>query len=40
MAEGTPHEVIQQPIISRWYGADVRTGQHPDHAIPQVYLAP
>ncbi|WP_404651445.1 heme ABC transporter ATP-binding protein [Raoultella terrigena] len=40
VAEGTPHEVISQPIINRWYGADVRTGQHPDHAIPQVYLAP
>ncbi|MDP0817284.1 hypothetical protein Q8G02_29295, partial [Klebsiella pneumoniae] len=37
---GTPHQVIQQEIISRWYGADVRLGQHPEKAIPQVYLAP
>ncbi|WEF29085.1 heme ABC transporter ATP-binding protein [Klebsiella aerogenes] len=40
VAQGTPQEVIQQPIISRWYGADVRMGQHPEKAIPQVYLAP
>jgi iron complex transport system ATP-binding protein len=32
-------EVIQQPVIHRWYGADVRLGQHPDNAAP-VYLAP
>ena len=37
---GTPQEVIQQPVIHRWYGADVRLGQHPDNAAPQVYLAP
>ncbi|MEI6907324.1 hypothetical protein WCV45_30440, partial [Klebsiella pneumoniae] len=24
----------------RWYGADVRLVQHPDNAVPQVYLAP
>ncbi|MGP4871994.1 hypothetical protein ACTXQV_08015, partial [Klebsiella pneumoniae] len=23
-----------------WYGADVRLVQHPDNAVPQVYLAP
>ncbi len=40
VAQGTPQEVIQQPIISRWYGADVRMGLHPEKAIPQVYLAP
>ena len=40
VAQGTPHQVIQQEIISRWYGADVRLGQHPEKAIPQVYLAP
>jgi iron complex transport system ATP-binding protein len=40
VAQGTPQEVIQQPIIHRWYGADVRMGQHPEKAIPQVYLAP
>ncbi|HBR7308741.1 TPA: heme ABC transporter ATP-binding protein [Klebsiella aerogenes] len=40
VAQGTPHQVIQQDIISRWYGADVRLGQHPEKAIPQVYLAP
>jgi iron complex transport system ATP-binding protein len=32
--------VIQQPIISRWYGAEVSMGEHPDAAVPQVYLAP
>ncbi|MEI6956788.1 hemin ABC transporter ATP-binding subunit, partial [Klebsiella pneumoniae] len=26
--------------IHRWYGADVRLVQHPDNAVPQVYLAP
>ncbi|MBZ7662684.1 MULTISPECIES: heme ABC transporter ATP-binding protein [Klebsiella] len=40
VAQGTPQEVIQQPIISRWYGAEVSTGEHPDAAVPQVYLAP
>ena len=40
VAEGTPQEVIRQSVISRWYGAEVRMGEHPDIAIPQVYLAP
>ena len=40
VAQGTPQEVIQQPVIHRWYGADVRLVQHPDNAVPQVYLAP
>ena len=40
VAQGTPQEVIQQPVIHRWYGADVRLVQHPDNAAPQVYLAP
>ena len=40
VAEGTPQEVICQSVISRWYGAEVRMGEHPDIAIPQVYLAP
>ncbi|MEF3137309.1 heme ABC transporter ATP-binding protein [Klebsiella quasipneumoniae subsp. quasipneumoniae] len=40
VAQGTPQEVIQQSVIHRWYGADVRLGQHPDNAAPQVYLAP
>ncbi len=30
VAQGTPQEVIQQPVIHRWYGADVRLAQHPD----------
>ncbi len=32
---GTPQEVIQQPVIHRWYGADVRLVQHPDNAVPR-----
>lgn len=40
VAQGTPQEVVQQPIISRWYGAEVRMGEHPDTAAPQVYLVP
>lgn len=40
VAQGTPQEVIQQPVISRWYGAEVSMGEHPDIAVPQVYLAP
>lgn len=35
VAQGTPQEVIQQPVIHRWYGADVRLGQHPDNAAPR-----
>jgi len=40
VAQGTPQEVVQQPIINRWYGAEVRMGEHPDTAAPQVYLVP
>ena len=40
VAQGTPQEEIQQPILSRWYGAEVSVGEHPDTAVPQVYLAP
>ena len=40
VAQGTPQEVIQQPIVSRWYGAEVSVGEHPDTSVPQVYLAP
>jgi iron complex transport system ATP-binding protein len=39
VAQGTPQEVIQQPVIHRWYGrmsASSSTGQRG----PQVYLAP
>lgn len=39
VAQGTPQEVIQQPIIQRWYGADIRMTQHPDVDVPQVSLA-
>ncbi|MFO5835877.1 hypothetical protein ACLBSM_27260, partial [Klebsiella pneumoniae] len=28
------------PCRRTWYGADVRLVQHPDNAVPQVYLAP
>ncbi len=37
---GTPQEVIQQPVIHRWYGADVRLVQQTQQRGPQVYLAP
>ncbi len=37
---GNPQEVIRQSVISRWYGAEVRMAEHPDIAVPQVYLAP
>lgn len=40
VAQGTPQEVIQQPVIHRWYGADISMNQHPDAAVPQVHLAP
>lgn len=40
VAQGTPQEVIQQSVIHRWYGADISMGQHPEAAVPQVYLAP
>lgn len=35
VAQGTPQEVIQQPVIHRWYGADVRL-VHPDNAVPSL----
>ncbi|EPK7358457.1 heme ABC transporter ATP-binding protein [Kluyvera ascorbata] len=40
VAQGTPQDVIQQSVIHRWYGADISMGQHPEAAVPQVYLAP
>lgn len=40
VAEGTPCEVIRQSVIQRWYGADISLSQHPQAAVPQVYLAP
>ena len=40
VAQGTPQDVLQQPVIQRWYGADIRMGEHPETAVPQVYLAP
>ena len=40
VAEGTPHDVIQPSVIHRWYGADISMSQHPQAAVPQVYLTP
>ncbi len=38
VAQGTPEEVIVQPIIEKWYGAEVRVESHPDRETPQVFL--
>lgn len=38
VAQGVPQEVIVQPIIEKWYGAEVRVEHHPDGEIPQVFL--
>lgn len=38
VAQGTPKEVFMQPIIEKWYGAEVRVESHPDRETPQVFL--
>ncbi|RLM27059.1 heme ABC transporter ATP-binding protein [Brenneria alni] len=38
VAQGSPDQVLQTEILSRWYQADLNVGQHPDYPIPQVYL--
>lgn len=38
VAQGAPEEVIVQPIIEKWYGAEVRVQHHPDGETPQVFL--
>ncbi|WON78767.1 heme ABC transporter ATP-binding protein [Serratia sp. UGAL515B_01] len=38
VASGTPHEVLQQECLLRWYQADLGVTLHPDTALPQVYL--
>jgi len=38
VATGTPREVLQTDILTRWYQADLGVAQHPEVALPQVYL--
>ncbi|WP_431222570.1 heme ABC transporter ATP-binding protein [Serratia sp. L9] len=38
VAYGTPHEVLQADILTRWYQADLGVVHHPESALPQVYL--
>ncbi|WP_437890624.1 heme ABC transporter ATP-binding protein [Phytobacter sp. V91] len=40
VAQGAPEEVIVQPIIEKWYRAEVRVETHPDGETPQVFLTP
>ncbi|EBR3037689.1 heme ABC transporter ATP-binding protein [Salmonella enterica] len=39
-AQGSPKTVLQTRTLSRWYGADVQVGVHPQTDTPQVFLAP
>ncbi len=39
VAQGTPEQVIQAPLIARWYGAEVAITPHPVACSPQVFLA-
>lgn len=38
VASGTPQEVLQTEILTRWYQADLGVVHHPESALPQVYL--
>jgi iron complex transport system ATP-binding protein len=38
VATGTPQEVLQADILTRWYQADLGVVHHPEVALPQVYL--
>ncbi|MEE3661946.1 heme ABC transporter ATP-binding protein [Brenneria sp. g21c3] len=38
VAQGTPEQVLQADILTRWYQADLSVGPHPEYPIPQVYL--
>lgn len=38
VAVGTPQEVLQADILTRWYQADLGVVHHPEVALPQVYL--
>lgn len=40
VSRGTPEDVLQAGTLARWYGAQVLVGNHPAHAVPQVFLAP
>ncbi|MCP1113573.1 heme ABC transporter ATP-binding protein [Enterobacter bugandensis] len=40
VSSGAPEDVLQAGTLARWYGAQVRVGSHPDHPVPQVFLAP
>lgn len=40
VSSGTPEDVLQAGTLARWYGAQVRVGSHPDHPVPQIFLAP
>lgn len=38
VASGTPQEVLQTEILTRWYQADLGVVHHPEVSLPQVYL--
>lgn len=38
VAAGTPAQVLQADILTRWYQADLGVGAHPEMCLPQVYL--
>lgn len=38
VASGTPEQVLQADILTRWYQADLGVSGHPEHNLPQVYL--
>ncbi|MBW9425503.1 heme ABC transporter ATP-binding protein [Enterobacter kobei] len=40
VSRGTPEDDLQAGTLARWYGAQVLVGNHPAHAVPQVFLAP
>ncbi|SFD87223.1 ABC transporter [Kosakonia radicincitans] len=38
VAQGSPQQVIQTPVIAQWYGADVQVSAHPGGDAPHVFL--
>ncbi|ERK16726.1 ABC-type hemin transport system, ATPase component [Serratia fonticola AU-P3(3)] len=38
VASGTPQQVLETDILTRWYQADLGVAAHPETALPQVFL--
>lgn len=39
-AQGTPEQIICEPLIQQWYKADIQVHRHPTNQAPQVIFKP